>query len=323
MNETKLITLETLYVVVGVVIALVAAGVAANASHPRRWGSALFWGLLATVFVFGKYIPAVAAGYLVLAMVILAALRQVAAPSLDGILRASRLAEAERLGNKVFWPALLIPASAVVGSLLLGRIHVGSVWLVEPRQVALISLGLGALLALVAALRVTGARPATPVHEGGRLLEAIGWALILPQLLAALGGIFAQAGVGTVVADLVARALPTQFPFVAVAAYCLGMAAFTICLGNAFAAFAVITGGIGLPLIVLQHGGNPAIMAAIGMLSGYCGTLVTPMAANFNLVPAMLLELKDRHAVIKAQLPIALVVFVANLALMYFCVYRF
>lgn len=188
---------------------------------------------------------------------------------------------------------------------------------------ALISLGLGALLAMAVALRTTGARLAAPVHEGGRLLEAIGWALILPQLLAALGAIFSQAGVGTVVAGLVAEALPTQFPFVAVAAYCLGMALFTICLGNAFAAFAVITGGIGLPLIVQQHGGNPAIMAAIGMLSGYCGTLVTPMAANFNIVPAMLLELKDRHAVIKAQLPIAGVMLAVNLALMYFCVYRF
>ena len=43
-------------------------------------------------------------------------------------------------------------------------------------------------------------------------------------------------------------------------------------------------------------------MAAIGMLSGFCGTLMTPMAANFNIVPAALLELADRNAVIKAQI---------------------
>jgi uncharacterized membrane protein len=145
----------------------------------------------------------------------------------------------------------------------------------------------------------------------------------LPQLLAALGGIFATAGVGEVVAGLTARALPTELPWVAVTAYCLGMALFTMCLGNAFAAFAVITGGIGLPFIVRLHGGNPAIMAAMGMLAGYCGTLVTPMAANFNIVPALLLDLEDRHAVIKAQVPIALAVFAANLALMGLCVYRY
>jgi uncharacterized membrane protein len=110
---------------------------------------------------------------------------------------------------------------------------------------------------------------------------------------------------------------------VAVIAYCLGMACFTICMGNAFAAFAVITGGIGLPLIVQLHHGNPAIMAAIGMLSGYCGTLLTPMAANFNLVPAMLLELKDKNAVIKAQVPIGLAILAANIVLMDLCVYRF
>jgi uncharacterized membrane protein len=111
--------------------------------------------------------------------------------------------------------------------------------------------------------------------------------------------------------------------FVAVLAYCGTMALFTMIMGNAFAAFAVATGGIGLPFIVQRHGGNPAIMAAIGMLSGYCGTLLTPMAANFNIVPALLLELKDRYAVIKAQAPVAVVIFIANLLLMYFCVYRF
>ena len=109
----------------------------------------------------------------------------------------------------------------------------------------------------------------------------------------------------------------------AVAAYCVGMALFTMCMGNAFAAFAVITGGIGLPLVVQQHHGNPAIMAAIGMLSGYCGTLMTPMAANFNMVPAILLDLTDRNAVIKAQVPIGLAVLAANIVLMWALVYRF
>ena len=195
--------------------------------------------------------------------------------------------------------------------------------MVEPKQTTLIALTFGVGLALIAAKRVTRARLAEPIAEGSRLVQTIGWALVLPQMLAALGGLFAKAGVGDVVAGLVMRALPTQFPFVAVAAYCLGMMVFTICLGNAFAAFAVITGGIGLPLVVKLHGGNPAIMASIGMLSGYCGTLLTPMAANFNLVPALLLELRDKYDVIRAQAPLALVIFAANVLLMYFCVYRF
>ena len=117
--------------------------------------------------------------------------------------------------------------------------------------------------------------------------------------------------------------MPTNYAFVAVAAYCIGMLLFTMIMGNAFAAFAVITGGIGLPLIVQLHGGNPAIMAALGMFAGYCGTLMTPMAANFNIVPTMLLNLKDKNAVIKAQVPIAIPVFIVNMLLMYFLVYHF
>jgi uncharacterized membrane protein len=63
-------------------------------------------------------------------------------------------------------------------------------------------------------------------------------------------------------------------------------------------------------------------MAAIGMFSAYCGTLMTPMAANFNLVPAALLELDDKNAVIKAQVPTALPLLVVNIFLLYFLMNR-
>jgi uncharacterized membrane protein len=63
-------------------------------------------------------------------------------------------------------------------------------------------------------------------------------------------------------------------------------------------------------------------MAAIGMFSAYCGTLMTPMAANFNVVPALLLDLPDKNAVIKAQLPTALPLLGANIVLLYFLMFR-
>ena len=114
---------------------------------------------------------------------------------------------------------------------------------------------------------------------------------------------------------------PLQFPLVAVVAYCAGMALFTILLGNAFAAFPVMTLGVGLPFVVKAHGGDPAVMGALGMLSGYCGTLVTPMAANFNIVPVKLLELRDDYAVIKAQAPFGAAIWIFNVVTMYLCVY--
>ena len=78
-----------------------------------------------------------------------------------------------------------------------------------------------------------------------------------------------------------------------------------------------------LPILVAKFGADPAIVGAIGMLSGFCGTLMTPMAATFNVVPVALLELKDRDGVIKAQIPTALPLLLANTVLMYVLAFRF
>ena len=136
-------------------------------------------------------------------------------------------------------------------------------------------------------------------------------------MLASLGAVFAVAGVGDLVGGVAGQVIPHGSLFAAVLAYAIGMALFTMIMGNAFAAFPVMTAAIGLPLLVHQFGGNPAIVCAIGMLAGFCGTLMTPMAANFNIVPAALLELKDRNAVVKAQIGTALPLLVCNVLLIY------
>jgi uncharacterized membrane protein len=107
-----------------------------------------------------------------------------------------------------------------------------------------------------------------------------------------------------------------------VLAYGLGMVAFTMIMGNAFAAFPIMTAGIGLPLLVHLHGANPAVVGAIGMVTGYCGTLMTPMAANFNIVPAALLELDDPNGVIRAQVATALPLLACNLVFMFLLAFR-
>ena len=191
-------------------------------------------------------------------------------------------------------------------------------WLVDPKNVTLVSLALGALLALLLGMGWLRAAPAEPLHEGRRLMDSVGWAAILPQMLASLGAVFALAGVGQVVGDVMSGLIPDGSRLAAVIAYGLGMALFTMVMGNAFAAFPVMTAAIGLPLLIHQYNGDPAVVAAIGMLAGFCGTLMTPMAANFNVVPAALLELKDRNAVVKAQIPTALPLLAVNIALIWF-----
>jgi uncharacterized membrane protein len=187
---------------------------------------------------------------------------------------------------------------------------------------ALLSLALGVGLALAVALPWLKASPLAPVQETRRLLDSVGWAAILPQMLAALGAVFALSGVGDAVSRLAESVIPVNDPLAVVIAYTCGMALLTMVMGNAFAAFPVMTAGIGVPLIVRKFGGDPAVLGAVGMLSGFCGTLCTPMAANFNLVPPALLQLKDRYAVIKAQLPTAALLLAANTVLMYLLVFH-
>jgi uncharacterized membrane protein len=46
------------------------------------------------------------------------------------------------------------------------------------------------------------------------------------------------------------------------------------------------------------------------------------MAANFNIVPAALLELKNQYGVIKAQVPTALAMLAANIVILYVAGFR-
>ncbi len=302
------------------------AGIAARSvgdrANRRRFGNASFWGLLAVSFLFGSELGDLANGMLVLALTALGAFAMgLGSPKTTSA--AEREQSAKVKGNVIFAPALLIPAVAIAGTLTLGKLRIAGAPVADPKQVTLIALALGIIIALIAAIVRFRPPALAPVEEGRRLSDAIGWAIILPQLLASLGAVFAISGVGAAVGHVATTWLPLGHPLAAVVAYCIGMALFTMVMGNAFAAFPVMTAAIGLPLIVHRFGGDPAIMGAVGMLSGYCGTLATPMAANYNIVPAALLELPDRNGVIRVQIPTAIPLLLCNIVLMYILVFRF
>ena len=90
---------------------------------------------------------------------------------------------------------------------------------------------------------------------------------------------------------------------------------FTAIMGNAFAAITVMTVGIGVPF-VFSLGADPALVGMVALTCGVCGTLLTPMAANFNIVPVAMLEMKDKYGVIKNQLPIALFMLIFQIVYM-------
>lgn len=315
-----MIRLEFVYILTGLLAAGVAVVNALDAAHPRRWANATFWGLWAVTFLFGSYLADAATGAIVMAMAIVASTRGVRGGG-DSTSEESRQASAARWGNRLFIPALLIPVLALVGTLTLRDVRIGGVALVDPKQVTLVALALATIIALTVAMVMLRPGLATPVREARRLLDQVGWAAVLPQMLAALGAVFAAAGVGKAVSTIATQWLPLGQPVMAVVAYTVGMWLFTIIMGNAFAAFPVMTAGIGLPLIVLKYGGDPVVMCALGMLSGYCGTLMTPMAANYNIVPAALLELPDQYGVIKVQVPTGVALLVVNTMVMAAFVY--
>ena len=317
-----MIVLEHLYLVMGLLLAGVAILNLRDRSNARRYNNTMFWGLYAITFLAGSRLPHFASGCLVIGMVLVASIGKLGQGMGESQTHAQRVESAARLGNRLFVPALTIPAVTLLGTFTLKHAVIGGVALVDPAQVTLISLGLATVAALGVGYVMLRPPALAPLQEGRRLFDAVGWAAVLPQMLAALGALFAIAGVGKVVADLAGRWLPLGSPLAAVVTYTVGMALFTMIMGNAFAAFPVMTAGIGLPLIMTRFGGNVVVMAAVGMLCGFCGTLMTPMAANFNIVPVALLELPDEYAVIKAQIPTALLLLLVNTLIMYLFVYR-
>jgi uncharacterized membrane protein len=313
------------------VAALLAIAALFNLRAQRR-ANAAFWAILACPFVFGEAIlranagdvqwPAQAMGIGVIALGLLAARggHRAAKDTAEAV--RGRIVQAQRLGNRLFVPALAIPLLTLVLVLTANYLRWGETTLIDSAQLTLVSLGVACVVALAVALHTTGSGLRPALHEGSRLLDSLGWAALLPMLLATLGSVFAATGVGDAIAALVGVVIPVDNRLACLVAFALGMVSFTVVMGNAFAAFPVMMAGIGLPLLVLRHDADPAVLGAIGMLTGYCGTLLTPMAANFNIVPAVLLELPDQYGVIRAQVPTALALLVVNFLLMWVLVFR-
>lgn len=300
-----MLTLDHVYLLCGIYLVLFGVLSFGDSKNLKRFGTGLFWLVYGITFLGGSALGNENAGWMVILMAVIVAAKQMGHGDYHETSKEEKNASAQQLSNRLLIPVLAV---GVITLILAATTKLG----------ALVSFGIASIVAIVIALAITRGAPLQTFHEGRRLIDAIGWAAILSQLLAALGSLFAKAGIGKIVSDIVASAIPTDSALAVVIAYCLGMAIFTIIMGNAFAAFAVITSGIGIPLVIMGHGADPLIVAPIAMLAGYCGTLMTPMAANFNIVPAALLEMQSKYGVIRAQIPLAISLLVANILLMYF-----
>ena len=313
-----MITLQHVYYFMGAILAAYALLSLGDRGNPKRLGNALFWGLVALSLLAGERLGDYANGWLVLALAGLGGFNLLGRGAASTG-ETERSALGERFGDRLFLPILIVLLTAVAGTLLYLYVPaINATGLFAANRETFVLLCFGVLLAL--AFSYAWLRPPllAPLQEGRRLIDAVGWAVVLPMMLAALGIVLRDTGVGSTIGGLIIAVIPEGSVLPAVFAYGLGMAVFTILTGNAFAAFPVMATAIGVPILIQGYGGDAAVVGAIGMLAGFCGTLMTPMAANFNIVPVRLLELDDQNAVVKVQIPTALPLLLINILLIYF-----
>ena len=297
--------LEVVYILIGLVCIYTGVLNARDQSNEKRPGSAAFWCILGVLLVLGKWIPDYVAGALLIAMCIPPIIKQVdkgkgGAPTVDEM-----EGNFQKIGMKIFAPSLAIGVFALIFALF-------------TKISSLVGLTFGVVVGGILLMAFSrDNNPRVFLSDCRRMLDTVGPLSMLPTLLAGLGAVFTAAGVGDVISQLVSGIIPDGNVVVGIIVYAIGMAVFTMIMGNAYGAITVMTVGIGAPF-VLSLGADPTIVGALALTCGFCGTLMTPMAANFNIVPVAILDMKDEYGVIKKQIPIALIMLVVQICYMIF-----
>lgn len=299
---TKL--LEVVYIVMGLITIYTGVKNARDKENPSRVGTAVFWCALGIVLSFGRWIPAMIDGILVIVMTLPAIFGKVKIGKSEAPSEKSVDQRYNAIGMKIFAPALSIGVFAILFAIFL------------PDLGAIVGIGAGIIVSVI--LLMAFSKENTPkvfLQDSERLLSTVGPLSMLPMLLASLGAVFTAAGVGEVISEIVGNVIPKGNVNVGIIVFAIGMALFTMIMGNAFAAITVMTVGIGAPF-VLQYGADPVVIGMLALTCGYCGTLCTPMAANFNIVPIAMLDMKNRFGVIKNQIIPAIILLTVQIIYM-------
>lgn len=285
--------LEIIYIVMGLIAIGTGIYNLMDKTNENRYGSGLFWLAMGIVIGFGRFIPSLWTGIIIIVMTIPAILKKVTKGKSNAASREYMEKMSDKIGMRIFIPALTIGFVAIIVALFT---NLG----------ALVGVGIGVLLSIIILMLFSNDnKPSVFFKDAVDMLGTVGPLSMLPMLLASLGAIFTSAGVGEVISSGVSSVVPAGNLPLGITIYAIGMVIFTMIMGNAFAAITVMTVGIGAPF-VLAYGADPALIGMIALSCGFCGTLMTPMAANFNVVPVAILEMKDKYGVIKNQIFVAL-----------------
>ena len=239
-------------------------------ARERRWLHAGFWGVLALLFAGGDWIlaarkagdalPAQLAGIGVIALALLA-VRHAPRTHRGSTTGTATASAHSACGHWLFVPALLIPLVTVLVVFFGAKIAISAIRCSANGSTTLIGLALASVIAALAAIVVTRQPAIAAPAEGRRLLDTMGWAALLPLVLATLGGVFAASGVGDAIAALVSAVIPDRQPPRLRARLRPGHGAVHRDHGQRVRRVSrCMTAGIGLPLLIQRHGADPAIL---------------------------------------------------------------
>lgn len=298
------IGLNVVWVIIGLITIYAGIKNLLDKENPSRVGTAVFWCSFGIVCGFGSWLPAKISGALVLIMCLPPIFKKVKIGKTDNPTKEHTEQQFKKIGMKIFVPAFSVAVCSLFFALFSNM-----------SSMVAITVGVIVAMVLLMAFDTKQNKPAVFLNDSERFLGITGPLSMLPQLLGCLGGVFTAAGVGDVIAQLVEKIVPKGNVNIGIIVYAIGMVLFTMIMGNAFAAITVMTVGIGAPF-VLAYGANPVVIGMLALTCGYCGTLLTPMAANFNILPVAILNMKDRWGAIKNQVLVAIFMLVFQICYM-------
>ena len=298
------IGLNVVWVIIGLITIYAGIKNLLDKENPSRVGTAVFWCSFGIVCGFGSWLPAKVSGALVLIMCLPPIFKKVKIGKTDNPTKEHTEQQFKKIGMKIFVPAFSVAVCSLFFALFSNM-----------SSMVAITVGVIVAMILLMAFDAKQNKPAGFLNDSERFLGITGPLSMLPQLLGCLGGVFTAAGVGDVIAQLVEKIVPKGNVNIGIIVYAIGMVLFTMIMGNAFAAITVMTVGIGAPF-VLAYGANPVVIGMLALTCGYCGTLLTPMAANFNILPVAILNMKDRWGAIKNQVLVAIFMLVFQICYM-------
>ncbi|MDM8199698.1 MULTISPECIES: DUF979 domain-containing protein [Allofournierella] len=297
------VMLDVVWIIVGLIAFYAGIKNLLDKENPSRIGTAIFWCSFGVVTALGSWLPPKVSGALVIVMCMPAIFKKVKVGRVNAPTKEYTKAQYSKIGMKIFVPALTVAVMSLFFALF-------------SNVSSMVGITIGVAISMVLLMVYSrDNKPKVFLDDSERFLSLMGPLCMLPQLLGCLGGVFTAAGVGDVVAGLVGNVVPEGNVNLGIVVYAIGMMLFTMIMGNAYAAITVMTVGIGGPF-VLAYGANPVVIGMLALTCGFCGTLCTPMAANFNIVPVAILDMKDRWGVIKNQVLVAIIMITIQICFM-------